>query len=155
MTQKHKNTYTNTQKTQHTHKTHTKHTQTQKHKIHNIIFFVHKNRLWKSFIFQTTKRSGMPDHLCVECCAYVKKFIRFQQKCHRAHYTLEQMLGSNMEVQSIHFICLNLLLKYNFEDPLNPVTSRIRDWWHCNDRWMSVDGGNSRLIFIAIPMSSS
>lgn len=55
MTQKHKNTYTNTQKTQHTHKTHTKHTQTQKHKIHNIIFLYIKIDYENNLYFRQLK----------------------------------------------------------------------------------------------------
>lgn len=49
-------------------------------------------------ILQTNKESGLPGHLCMECAAYIKKFMKFRNKCQRAYYTLLEILNTNSEV---------------------------------------------------------
>lgn len=48
---------------------------------------------------QTKKNSGMPDYLCYYCSATVKSFKKFRDKCHRAHYALQEILNRNKEIK--------------------------------------------------------
>ncbi|XP_063541727.1 zinc finger protein 420-like [Cydia strobilella] len=48
-----------------------------------------------------TDCSGLPKYLCVECSAYVKRFVKFRKKCQRAHFTLRELQQRNKEI-SIH-----------------------------------------------------
>ncbi|XP_049880582.1 zinc finger protein 420-like [Pectinophora gossypiella] len=41
---------------------------------------------------------GIPQFLCVECSAYVKRFMKFRDKCKRAHFTLKELLKSNKQI---------------------------------------------------------
>ncbi|VVC97688.1 unnamed protein product [Leptidea sinapis] len=41
---------------------------------------------------------GFPEFLCIGCLSYIKKYIKFREKCQRAHYTLTQILEKNKEI---------------------------------------------------------
>ncbi|KAL4708606.1 hypothetical protein ACJJTC_014214 [Scirpophaga incertulas] len=41
----------------------------------------------------------MPEYLCLECVTYIKKFIKFRDKCHRAYFTLEYLLQRDKEIK--------------------------------------------------------
>lgn len=63
-----------------------------------ILIFL-KIYLSKIFVtFQAKDCKGMPQYLCVECSAYVKRFKAFRDKCKRANFTLKTILKKNKEV---------------------------------------------------------
>ncbi|XP_038219748.1 zinc finger protein 271-like [Zerene cesonia] len=47
---------------------------------------------------KTQNGNGLPTYMCIECTAYVKRFIKFRNKCQRAYYTLLQLLEENKEI---------------------------------------------------------
>ncbi|CAG4978864.1 unnamed protein product [Colias eurytheme] len=47
---------------------------------------------------KTQTGNGLPAYMCIECTAYVKRFIKFRNKCQRAYYTLLQLLETNKQI---------------------------------------------------------
>lgn len=53
-----------------------------------------------TYLLQTHSQNGLPEYLCYQCVAYVKKFIRFRDKCQRTYYALRQILERDKKVRS-------------------------------------------------------
>ncbi|KAJ2937142.1 hypothetical protein O0L34_g19504 [Tuta absoluta] len=44
--------------------------------------------------------NGMPQYLCVECTAYVKRFRKFRDKCKRSNFAFKELIRTNKQITS-------------------------------------------------------
>ncbi|KAI5645655.1 zinc-finger double domain-containing protein [Phthorimaea operculella] len=51
--------------------------------------------------------TGMPQYLCVECTAYVKRFRRFRDKCKRSNFAFKELLRTNKQITSYTLEAIN------------------------------------------------
>ncbi|XP_037876566.1 zinc finger protein 616 [Bombyx mori] len=51
---------------------------------------------------QTKPGEGLPEYLCVYCLAFVKRSIKFREKCKRAHFALQEILQNCKEIKTYH-----------------------------------------------------
>lgn len=54
-----------------------------------------------NLLLQTNSHNGLPEYLCYQCLAYVRKFKKFRDKCQRTYYALQEVLHRNKEVNFI------------------------------------------------------
>ncbi|KAG6461070.1 hypothetical protein O3G_MSEX012405 [Manduca sexta] len=55
----------------------------------------------------TQAGNGLPEFLCVFCLALVRRFVKFRDKCQRAHYALQEILNRSKEINKAHLQLFN------------------------------------------------
>ncbi|CAH0401637.1 unnamed protein product [Chilo suppressalis] len=68
------------------------------------LFSIDKNQLRQQYnlitSLQIKKGNGMPEYLCFQCTKYVRNFIKFRDKCHRAYFVMEELLHKEKEINT-------------------------------------------------------
>lgn len=69
------------------------------------LYNMNENQLRKHYNLltglQIKKDNGLPEYLCYECNSYLKRFIKFRDKCHRAHFFLQELMQRNKEIKKV------------------------------------------------------
>ncbi|XP_063834430.1 zinc finger protein 271-like [Ostrinia nubilalis] len=66
-----------------------------------------REQFYKLTGLQSARYDGLPEFLCFECVGYVKRFIKFRDKCQRAHFTFKELLLQNKEIQKSTLEAIN------------------------------------------------
>ncbi|XP_013165529.1 PREDICTED: zinc finger protein 90-like isoform X1 [Papilio xuthus] len=84
---------------------------------------------------RTCKGDGFPGYLCYECFAYVKRFMKFRNKCQRTHYALKQLLDNRKQVTKATIEAIDRKL-LNVEPSLSYLESNRTHYEQVKFRWV-------------------
>ncbi|KAH9643170.1 hypothetical protein HF086_010622 [Spodoptera exigua] len=88
---------------------------------------------------KTRLEGGMPDYLCFQCAALVRKFIKFRSRCQRAHYALKEILNRNDEINetilsNLDRNLLDIMPPLSFMSPDKPRFEQVKFQWKKQNR---------------------
>lgn len=88
---------------------------------------------------KTRLEGGMPDYLCYQCTALVRKFVKFRSRCQRAHYALKEILNRNNEINETNLSnldrnLLDIMPPLSFMNPNKPHYEQVKFQWKKQNR---------------------